>query len=148
DQAKKDVSPFGPAQVQSEASFVAIDGGMEDRHGLLETGQKWRQPTGDLAPWHLDLDDVRAEIAEEAAAQRARPGGRRLEDSQTRQRSGKVLVGVPIEFGFLHRPASAFIVQGSKNFTSGELSLETIPGPIRNPKYSWRPFNLALATRL
>jgi hypothetical protein len=63
------------------------------------------------------IADVGTKIAEDATAQRAGPRGRRLEHAHACERSGKALLGVLVELGFFHGPASAFIVEAEKKYT-------------------------------
>ena len=77
----------GP-QVEAEAALVAVDVGVGERQRRVRPRQQRRQAADDLTAGQLDLDDVGAQIGEDAAAHRAGQRGGRLHHPDPGQRPG------------------------------------------------------------
>ncbi len=109
---ENDVAAFGEfqeevaarveTQIETQAAFVAIDGGVHERHGRVGTGQVRLYATPNLALQRLDLDDLGAKVTQDAAAHRARPGGGGLEDPHTVERPCEVGTGPRKELFLLY----------------------------------------------
>jgi hypothetical protein len=96
-QLQEDLAALIAAQVEREASFIAIDGGMQKAHATLFAGEPGRDLAPDLAVGRLDLDHVRAEIGEHAPAHRAGPTGRSLKNANSVKRAGEIVTCVAVK---------------------------------------------------
>src|SRR5208283_212822 len=94
---------LGIAQIERQTALVAVDCGVQKADPAALARQKRADPPSDLALDRLDLDDVGAKVREQASAHRTRPTGRRLEHTNTLERSRQVAPCVTIEIRLAHR---------------------------------------------
>src|SRR6185503_19478928 len=86
DEAFEHALPVRVLEIERDAALVAIDGEVVRR----DTFDARRRPLTRLiaGAWHLDLDDVRAVVAEHERAVRARERPREIEDAYPVERAG------------------------------------------------------------